>query len=115
MINQFLFLRYSALSDTDDKYTALLQCALLQCSMSYCTHSSWTKKMGFECLVWAIDTWYSAWYGVWYGMAWYGVQCCVWHGTVYGMARHGTVYSVVLTEAINTSDEEEGTRLDPRG
>ena len=34
---------------------------------------------------------------------------------MYGMARHGMVYSVVLTEAINTSDEEEGTRLDPRG
>ena len=37
-------------------------------------------------------------YGVWHGKAWYGM-----------------VYSVVLTEAINTSDEEEGTRLDPRG
>ena len=74
------------------------------------------KKMGFECLVWAIDTWYSAWYGVWHGMARHGtVYGMVWHGTVYGMARQGTVYGVVLTEAINTSDEEEGTRLDPRG
>ena len=97
MINQFLFLRYSALSDTDDKYTALLQCAG---TMQYVIlHSQFmNKKMGFECLVWAIDTWYSAWYGVQHGKAW-----------------HGTVYSVVLTEAINTSDEEEGTRLDPRG
>ena len=106
MINQFLFLRYSALSDTDDKYTALLQCAG---TMQYVIlHSQFmNKKMGFECMVWAIDTWYSAWYGVQRGKAW--------QGTLYGMARHGTVYSVVLTEAINTSDEEEGTRLDPRG
>ena len=96
MINQFLFLRYSALSDTDDKYTALLQCAEAQCSMSYCTHSSWTKKWGLN---------------VWCGPLILGTV----HGTVYGMARHGMVYSVVLTEAINTSDEEEGTRLDPRG
>ena len=74
MINQFLFLRYSALSDTDDKYTALLQCAG---TMQYVIlHSSqfMNKKMGFECMVWAIDTWYSAWYGMaWHGMAWYGV------------------------------------------
>ena len=70
MINQFLFLRYSALSDTDDKYTALLQCAG---TMQYVIlHSQFmNKKMGFECLVWAIDTWYR-----------------------HGMARQSTVYGV---------------------
>ena len=90
MINQFLFLRYSALSDTDDKYTALLQCAG---TMQYVIlHSSqfMNKKMGFECMVWAIDTWYSAWCMAWHGMAW--------HGTVYGVL-YGRVRCIVLCMA----------------
>ena len=49
-----------------------------------------TKKMGFECLVWAIDTWYR------HGMARQSTVYSVVYGRVQCMAWQGMVWCIVL-------------------